>query len=120
MNKNKIIIAGGSRFLGQALFRHFGALDWDAVVLTRRSGTATPHARQVHWDGESIGEWTRELEGAAALVNLSGRSVDCRYTPANRRIIVDCRVKPTRILGEAIARCETPPSTARRGRSSPD
>ena len=109
MNKNKIIIAGGSGFLGQALSRHFSALDWNVVILTRRPGTAIPHARQVPWDGESIGEWTRELEGAAALVNLSGRSVDCRYTPANRCIIVDSRVKPTRILGEAIAHCETPP-----------
>lgn len=109
MNKNKIIIAGGTGFLGQALSRHFSARNWDVVTLTRRPGTAIPGARQVPWDGESIGEWTRELDGAAVLVNLSGRSVDCRYTPANRRIIVDSRVKPTRILGEAIARCETPP-----------
>lgn len=106
---NKIIIAGGSGFLGQALSRHFSAVDWEVVVLTRRPGPAISPARQVQWNGESIGEWTRELEGAAALVNLSGRSVDCRYTPANRRIIVDSRVKPTRVLGEAIARCERPP-----------
>lgn len=109
MNKNKILIAGGSGFLGQALSRHFSALDWEVVILTRRPSAAISPARQVQWDGESIGEWTRELEGAAALVNLSGRSVDCRYTPANRRIIVDSRVKPTRVLGEAIARCERPP-----------
>ena len=110
MNKKKIIIAGGSGFLGQALSRHFGALAWEVVILTRRRGTEIPHARQVVWDGESLGEWTRELDGAEALINLSGRSVDCRYTPRNRRIIVDSRVKPTRILGEALAKCKTPPN----------
>ena len=67
MNKNKIIIAGGSGFLGQALSRHFSALNWDVVILTRLAGTAIPHARQVQWDGESISEWMRELEGAAGV-----------------------------------------------------
>jgi uncharacterized protein (TIGR01777 family) len=109
MNKKKIIIAGGSGFLGHALSKHFSALGWEIVILTRRLGTEFTNARQVAWDGESLGEWKRELEGAEALINLSGRSVDCRYTPRNRRIIVDSRVKPTRILGEAIAGCKTPP-----------
>ncbi len=108
MNKPKLILAGGSGFLGKELTRHFDALGWEVVVFTRRPSQAGAGAREVVWDGETIGDWTRELEGAAAVVNLSGRSVDCRYTPANRRIIIDSRVKPTRILGEAIARCERP------------
>ncbi len=109
MNPQKLILAGGSGFLGQALARHFGALDCEVVVLTRHPGPAAPNSRQVAWDGETLGDWARELDGAAAVVNLAGRSVDCRYTPANRRLIVDSRVNPTRVLGEAIARCGKPP-----------
>ena len=110
MKKNKLILAGGSGFLGKALARHFIALDWVVVVLTRHPATSTPNMRQVLWDGENIGNWTQEVDGATAIINLAGRSVDCRYTSANRRIIMDSRVKPTRILGEAIARCQQPPS----------
>lgn len=109
MDKQKLILAGGSGFLGKALTRHFAALDWEVVVLTRRHVAVIPNARQVVWNGEANGDWTRELNGAAAVVNLAGRSVDCRYTRANRRIIMDSRVKPTQILGEAIALCEKPP-----------
>jgi uncharacterized protein len=108
-SENKIILAGGTGFLGHALARHFNALGWDVVVLTRKPSTTNPPAREVAWDGETLGQWTRELDGATALVNLAGRSVDCRYTRANRRIIMDSRVKPTRILGEAISGSETPP-----------
>ncbi len=109
MNKNKIILAGGSGFLGKALAQHFNALDWEVVVLTRHPVTSDPNIRQVFWDGEKIGDWTRELEGATSVVNLAGRSVDCRYTPANRRVIMDSRVKPTLVLGEAIALCQQAP-----------
>jgi uncharacterized protein (TIGR01777 family) len=109
MNKPKLILAGGTGFLGTVLASHFDALGWEVVVLTRRADSAPSRARQVIWDGETIGAWARELEGAEALVNLSGRSVDCRYTPKNRRIIMDSRVKPTRVLGEAISRCVAPP-----------
>ena len=109
INKPKLILAGGSGFLGQALATHFHYLGWEVIVLTRKPSTTHTLAREIAWDGETLGAWTRELEGADAIVNLAGRSVDCRYTPANRRIIMDSRVKPTRILGEAIARCEKPP-----------
>jgi uncharacterized protein len=109
MNPPRLILAGGSGFLGQALARHFSALHWEVVVLTRHPVEPAPVARSVVWDGETLGSWANELEGAAALVNLAGRSVDCRYTSANRRILMDSRLKPTRVLGEAIARCETAP-----------
>jgi uncharacterized protein (TIGR01777 family) len=109
MNPPKLILAGGSGFLGHALARHFATLGWEAVTLTRHPAPGNSIARQVLWDGETAGAWTVELDGAAGVVNLAGRSVNCRYTTANRRIIVDSRVKPTRILGEAIARCEKPP-----------
>jgi len=109
MNQSKLILAGGSGFLGQALAKYFSALDWEVVVLTRHARGGNSQVREVTWDGETLGDWARELNGAVALVNLAGRSVNCRYTNENRRIIVDSRVKPTRVLGEAIARCQTPP-----------
>jgi len=105
---SKIILAGGSGFLGQALARHFRALGSKVVVLTR-SPRPDRSRDEVRWDGETLGAWSRELDGADAVINLSGKSVDCRYTGANRRLLVDSRVKPTRVLGEAIARCARPP-----------
>ena len=56
-----------------------------------------------------MGEWARELDGAGMLINLAGRSVDCRYHARNRRLIWDSRVNSTRVLGEAIAGCVRPP-----------
>lgn len=105
MPENKLILAGGTGFLGAALARHFTALGWEVLVLTRHPS----RTGEVAWDGETHGEWARELEGAHAIVNLCGRSVDCRYTPANRRIIMDSRIKPTRAIGQAIAQCAKPP-----------
>ncbi|MSU34053.1 MAG: TIGR01777 family protein [Pedosphaera sp.] len=109
MIDQKLILAGGSGFLGKALAQHFDALGWEVVVFTRKPSETTAGAREVAWDGETIGDWTRELNGSFAVVNLAGRSVDCRYTPANRQIILDSRVKPTRILGQAMTQCELPP-----------
>ena len=108
MNEQRLILAGGSGFLGQALVKHFQALGWEVVVLTR-SPQANRAAREVRWDAETMAEWTSELEGAAAVVNLTGRSVDCRYNEANRRLIMDSRVNSTRVVGQAIAQCARPP-----------
>ncbi|MFN0059643.1 MAG: NAD-dependent epimerase/dehydratase family protein [Planctomycetota bacterium] len=107
--KKRIVIAGGSGFLGNALAQHCAQQDADIVVLTRRPATIVPSARTVWWDGRTIGEWSRELESAYALINLAGRSVNCRYHARNRREILESRVATTRILGESIARCATPP-----------
>ena len=109
MNPNKLILAGGTGFLGNALARYFTDLNWEVIVLTRHPGLALPGTRQVVWDGETLDTWTQELEGAAVVINLAGRTVDCRYTLANRRLIMDSRVNPTRVLGEAIAHCDKPP-----------
>ncbi|MBI5802137.1 MAG: TIGR01777 family protein [Verrucomicrobia bacterium] len=103
-----MILAGGSGFLGQALAKHFQALGWKVVVLTR-SPEANRAAREVRWDAGTLGVWARELEGAAAVVNLTGRSVDCRYNAENRRLIMDSRVNSTRVIGQAIAQCGQPP-----------
>jgi len=103
----KIVLAGGSGFLGQALARalpHF-----EVVVLTRSLRDDGLTGRQVIWDAETVGPWQKELEGAKAVINLTGKSVNCRYNENNRREIMDSRVNSTRVLGEGIARCTNPP-----------
>ena len=107
--KQRIILAGGSGFLGNALAKRFLASGCEVVILARSPKGRTDGAREVQWDGETLEAWTSELEGALAVINLSGRSVDCRYTAHNRRILIESRVKPTRVIGSAIARCSTAP-----------
>jgi uncharacterized protein len=109
MNKQRIILAGGSGFLGGELTKHFAALGWGVVILTRTPKPRSDQGREVAWDTKSLGDWARELDGAAAVVNLTGRSVDCRYNAKNRREIMESRVNSTRVVGEAIAKCKTPP-----------
>lgn len=105
----RIILAGGSGFLGSALAAHFRKLDWEVVILTRSPRQRRDGVREVAWDAQTLGDWARELEGAEAVVNLTGRSVDCRYNAKNRQEIMDSRVFSTRIVGEATAKCKQPP-----------
>ena len=109
MSGQRVILAGGSGFLGQILARHLVGRDYEVVVLSRSPVGADSLVRQVQWDGRTHGDWARELEGARAVVNLAGRSVNCRYTARNRREILGSRLEPTRALGEAIGRCAAPP-----------
>lgn len=104
----KAVIAGGNGFIGTHLVRRLRADGWEVVVLTR-APAAAGLAREVAWDGRSVGHWAEELEGAAAVVNLAGRSVDCAPTEENRRAILDSRVQSVRAIGAAIARCSRPP-----------
>ena len=106
---NKLILAGGSGFLGGELAKHFTALGWSVVIITRSPKSRTDGVREIAWDAKSLGDWVYELEDATAVVNLTGRSVDCRYNAKNRREIMDSRVDSTRVVGEAIARCKNPP-----------
>ena len=101
----KIVLAGGSGFLGQALARSLLADGHEVVVLSRNASPSGGSGRFVHWDGRSLGDWKKELEGTEALFNLTGRSVDCRYTKANRELILNSRVDSTRVLGEGIRGC---------------
>jgi uncharacterized protein (TIGR01777 family) len=107
--KRKIILAGGSGFLGTALARRFAALGDAVFVLTRSPQNRTDGAKDVAWDARVIGEWVSLFEGADVVLNLTGKSVDCRYTEKNRRLITASRVDSTRIVGEAIAHCKNPP-----------
>lgn len=103
----KIVIPGGSGQVGTVLARAFHGEGHKVVVLTREPRPA-PWST-VAWDAASPGAWTAELEGADAVINLAGRSVNCRYTPENRRQIMDSRVVSTRVLGQAIAHAADPP-----------
>jgi uncharacterized protein (TIGR01777 family) len=109
MKSRRIILAGGSGFIGHILRKHFLGQDRDVVVLTRSPQDVNGGGRECFWDGRSLGEWTRELDGADVLVNLAGRSVDCRYHARNRKLMMDSRVDSTRVLGEAITQCANPP-----------
>lgn len=105
----KIMLAGGSGFLGQALAGHFLNAGWDVVILSRSPGQSGLVGRQVGWDARTLGDWAREVEGCAAVVNLTGKSVNCRYNARNRKQILDSRVNSTRVLGTALGRCRQPP-----------
>ena len=103
----KIVIPGGSGQVGMLLARTFCAAGHEVVVLSRASGGAG--SRAVSWDGRTQGPWAAELDGADAVINLAGRTVNCRYTAANKRAMMSSRVDSTRAVGEAIARAARPP-----------
>jgi uncharacterized protein (TIGR01777 family) len=103
----KILIPGGSGQVGTILTRSFHAEGHEVVVLSRSPGTAP--WRMVPWDARSLGAWASEVDGADVVINLAGRSVNCRYNAANRREILASRVDSTRALGEAVARAARPP-----------
>ena len=103
----RIVIPGGTGQVGTMLARAFHADGHDVTVLSRGSHAAP--WRVVGWDARTLGPWLAELEGADVVINLAGKSVNCRYTPANRREILESRVNSTRVIGEATARCERPP-----------
>lgn len=104
----KVLIPGGSGQVGTVLAQAFHQRGDDVVVLSRTQTGATPW-RAVKWDGETLGDWTSEIEDADTVINLAGQSVNCRYTAENRRIIIDSRVKSTRVVGQAIAQADNPP-----------
>ena len=103
----KVVIPGGSGQVGTILARAFQNDGHDVVVLSRKPATAL--CRVVQWDAVKLGDWVKEFEGADAVINLAGRSVNCRYTEKNRRLIKDSRVHSTRVVGEAIQRAARPP-----------
>jgi uncharacterized protein (TIGR01777 family) len=103
----KVVIPGGSGQVGTMLARAFRRDGHNVVVLSRQPGAAPWSV--VAWDARTLGEWAEELDGADVVVNLAGRSVNCRYTPENRRLFEESRVDSTRVVGDAIARAHRPP-----------
>lgn len=118
----KIIIAGGSGFIGEELIKYFGKKN-HIVVLTRKIPDSSNNRNTysnlttedllkttfVLWDGKTVDTWCHELENADLLINLAGKSVNCRYTEKNKQEIVDSRVASTKVLGEAIEQLQQPP-----------
>src|SRR5947208_3177167 len=91
----KVVIPGGSGQVGTILARHFHEHGHEVVVLSRRPADAP--WRVVTWDTRALGDWAAELDGADVAINLAGRSVNCRYTAANRWDILESRVQSTRV-----------------------
>jgi uncharacterized protein (TIGR01777 family) len=104
----RIVVAGGNGQIGTLLARHFHGRGHQLVVIARSVQPAP--WRVIKWDGATLGDWAGELERADVLINLAGRNVSCRYTPANRRAIKESRVQSTLALGQAVARLVHPPS----------
>lgn len=109
MAKRRIILAGGSGFLGRALADRLVLQGDEVVVLTRRPDPARQSYREVHWDGRTLGAWANEFEGAHAVVNFAGKNVNCRYTPEALAEINASRVDSVKVVAEAIRRCAVPP-----------
>lgn len=110
MERKKIIIAGGSGSLGSLLSSRFLGKGYDVRILSRRAGTNEEGIPFTIWDGKNSGKWSVELEGAEAVINLNGRTVNCRYTEKNKKEILDTRVDSTNVIGMSIARCSDPPA----------
>jgi uncharacterized protein len=104
-----VILAGGSGFLGRSLSPFLSGCCHRVLVLSRSPKTSGTGAETLHWDGKSRGSWCGAIDGASAVINLTGRSVDCRYTAKNRREILESRIHSVRALGEAIAQSRRPP-----------
>lgn len=122
MNNKKIIIAGGSGFIGEELIKYFGKEN-NLVILTRKIKQSKNNRNQYSelstedlkntsyyvWDGITIGSWQKELEGADIIINLAGKSVNCRYTDKNKKAILSSRIDSTKVIGEAISKIKLPP-----------
>lgn len=106
----KIVLAGGNGYLGRVLQQYYADKAKQIIVLSR---SKHPDPGPVHfavWDGKTPGAWTSLLEGADLLINLSGKNVNCRYTPANRKEIMESRTQPTALLARVVAGLAQPPS----------
>lgn len=113
----KVILAGGSGMLGRALTERLLASGFQVVILSRSSRppqepcsrSASEALRYELWDAKNLGSWKKTLEEALAIVNLSGKSVDCRYTESNQRELLSSRVDSVQVLLKAVRACTVPP-----------
>jgi uncharacterized protein (TIGR01777 family) len=104
----RVVIPGGSGQLGQILAAHLHGKGDDVTVIARNPDPRVPW-RSIVWDGRTLGPWATAFDGADLVINLAGRSVNCRYTAENSRIIKESRTETTRLVGQAIANATRPP-----------
>lgn len=104
----KIVIPGGSGHVGAVLIRHFLSQGHEVTVLTRGQ-FSHQGVTNLSWDGETLGPWTSAIEGADVVINLAGRSVNCRYNQANLDSMMQSRVRSVQVIGHAIQQCQIPP-----------
>lgn len=104
----RVILAGGTGFVGHALSQALFANGNEVVTLSRRKNDSKD-VLTLEWDGETIGPWSAMLEGAQAVINLSGAPVLLPWTESNKRLILESRVKSTEVIGKAIRQCRTAP-----------
>lgn len=104
-----VVIFGANGFLGRYLCRYFARQGREVVAVARRREGWSGDGLFLEWDGQHKGPWTLALEGADTVINLAGRSVNCRYTASNKEEILESRLRSTRSIGEAIRACRTPP-----------
>lgn len=102
----KIVIPGGTGQVGKALERALVPLGHQVVIIGRNPRDS----KVVPWDGRSLGEWARQLDGADVVINLAGRNVNCRYTNENRAAMLNSRVDSARAVGLAICQAKRPPA----------
>ena len=105
----QIVIAGGSGFLGLSMSVYFASAGADVMVLSRSKPKADGPWKHRVWDGRTLGDWAEVMDGADAVVNLAGRTVNCIKTPDHCDEILRSRVESTRVLGQAMRRASSPP-----------
>ena len=105
----KLIIAAGTGFLGQVLVDHFKDSFDEIVILTRGKSENKNNIKYVNWNAKTFSGWEKELENTDVLINLAGKSVDCRYNKKNKQEIFNSRIESTKILNEAVLQCKNPP-----------
>lgn len=107
--KSKIIIPGGSGFIGQNVAQFFVKRGYEIIILTRGKTRKDNDISYLNWDGKTLDKWANTFENAELILNLSGKSVDCRYNATNKKRILDSRVLSTQVVGKAIEACTIPP-----------
>lgn len=105
----KVVLAGGSGYLGQVLAKHYQPLATEVIILSRKKQAQSANIKYVCWDAKTTGEWTNALDSADLLVNLCGKNVNCRYSTKNKLEIIASRTVPTRLLNKVLAAMENPP-----------
>lgn len=123
MRDQRIILAGGTGFMGQEMIKYFGTTN-QIIVLTRQvndqqnnrnrysslSDEEQKHIKYVKWDGKTIGNWAAEIDGANIIINLAGRTVNCRYTEKNKAEILNSRLDAVNAIGAAIQQSNLAPA----------